>query len=233
MYKIIQTDAESFLKNIPSNSVNCVFIDPPYNQGLQYPEYNDALEPTVYLRKLNNVFYHIERVLMPGGAFWLVISDEYAAELNLACKRLKFIQRNWIIWSYTFGVHCVTKFSRCHAHLFYFIKPGPHVWNRPLVESTRLKIGDKRAVKDGKTPGDVWDDFPRIPGNDKERFDYPCQLPVGLVERAILCSTNEGDLVIDTYLGTGTTAVVCKKHNRKFAGCDISEKAIQITRGRL
>ena len=70
--------------------------------------------------------------------------------------------------------------------------------------------------------------------NDKtERTKYPTQKPKELIRRFVLASTNEGDVVADYYLGSGTTAKVCQELNRKFIGCDINPKAIEITKARL
>ena len=66
-----------------------------------------------------------------------------------------------------------------------------------------------------------------------ERVGYQTQKPKSLLERIIKASSNEGDTVADYYLGSGTTAVVCKELNRNFIGCDINPKAIEITNARL
>jgi site-specific DNA-methyltransferase (adenine-specific) len=65
------------------------------------------------------------------------------------------------------------------------------------------------------------------------KAEYPTQKPKALIERIIKASSNEGDIVADYYLGSGTTAVVCKELNRNFIGCDINPKAIEITNARL
>jgi len=84
---------------------------------------------------------------------------------------------------------------------------------------------------------DVWDDIQTFGGvnkNLKEQFvGYPTQKPKELIRRIVLASTNEGDVVADYYLGSGTTAVVCKELNRNFIGCDINPKAIELTKSRL
>ena len=67
----------------------------------------------------------------------------------------------------------------------------------------------------------------------KERIGYATQKPKALIERIVKVSSNEGDLVADFYLGSGTTAVVCKELNRRFIGCDISEVAVNTTLNRL
>jgi DNA modification methylase len=70
-------------------------------------------------------------------------------------------------------------------------------------------------------------------GTDNQKINYDTQKPKALIERIIKAGSNEGELVADFYLGSGTTAVVCKELNREFIGCDINPKAIQITNERL
>ena len=85
-------------------------------------------------------------------------------------------------------------------------------------------------LEEGKLPEDYWL-MPVVAGN--ERIGYQTQKPKALIERIIKASSNEGDVVADYYLGSGTTAVVCKELNRNFIGCDLNPKAIEITNGRL
>ena len=80
---------------------------------------------------------------------------------------------------------------------------------------------------------DVWLDIDEINSMSNDNVGYPTQKPKELISRFILASTNEGDTVADYYLGSGTTAVVCKELNRNFIGCDINPKAIEITKARL
>ena len=90
-----------------------------------------------------------------------------------------------------------------------------------------MVINDK-----GKVPED-WILISQLKGNQIEYANYPTQKPKELIKRFVLASTNEGDTVADYYLGSGTTAVVCQELNRNFIGCDINEKAIELTKSRL
>lgn len=85
----------------------------------------------------------------------------------------------------------------------------------------------------GGALNDVWGDIQFLRGNHPERVEYATQKPKELIERIVIASSNKGDTVADFYLGSGTTAVVCKELNRNFIGCDINEKAIIITSSRL
>ena len=80
---------------------------------------------------------------------------------------------------------------------------------------------------------DVWDDIPYVAGRAKESEEYPTQKPRRLLERIISSSSNEGDLVLDCFIGSGTTAAVAQKLGRRWIGCDINKGAIQTTAKRL
>lgn len=88
-------------------------------------------------------------------------------------------------------------------------------------------------IDKGGALNDVWDDIQFLRGNHPERVAYDTQKPKELLKRIILASSNENDLVADFYVGSGTTAEVCKELNRNFIGCDISPKAVRITNERL
>lgn len=84
----------------------------------------------------------------------------------------------------------------------------------------------------GKNPGDVWI-FPNVKSNHPEKTVHPCQFPVELVERLVLSMTDEGDRVLDPYLGVGSTVVAAVKHGRIGYGCDTKREYIDIARKRV
>ena len=104
----------------------------------------------------------VHRALKPDGSFWLAIGDEYAAELKIESQKIGFHCRSWVIWYYTFGVNCKNKFTRSHAHLFYFVKDKDNFTFRSddlenRVPSAReLVYNDKRANPKGRLPDDTW-----------------------------------------------------------------------------
>jgi DNA modification methylase len=152
--------------------------------------------------------------------------------------------RDWIIWAESFGQHRAGNFGRCGRHLLYFCKsPTARTFNGAAirVESARLTVyGDKRADPDGKVPGNVWTDIPRLCGTSAERVapldaehKLPTQLPIALVERVVLAASNAGDVVADPFCGTGTTGVVCRRHGRSFVGIEPEAKTAELARRRL
>ena len=120
--KIHRGDCIKGLKKVPEGTVDLAFADPPFNIGFKYDEYKDKLESEQYLAWSHDWMREIHRVLKANGTFWLAIGDEYAAELKLEAQKLGFHCRSWVVWYYTFGVHCKLKFTRSHAHLFHFVK---------------------------------------------------------------------------------------------------------------
>ena len=103
---------------LPDGSVDLVFADPPFNIGYKYDTYDDSRDSDAYLKWTESWGRQVVRVLKPDGAFWLAIGDEYAAEMKMLFHRqLGLYLRNWIVWYYTFGVHCTKKFTRSHLRI--------------------------------------------------------------------------------------------------------------------
>ena len=166
--RVIQGDCIKELAKLDEGSVDLAFADPPFNIGYPYDEYDDRKPDEFYLDWSRRWISGVIRALKPDGAFWLAIGDEYAAELKvLATRTLGLTCRNWVVWYYTFGVHCKQKFTRSHAHLFYFVKDSKRfTFNSRAVRvpsARELVYGDKRADPDGRVPDDTWMMPPVLP----------------------------------------------------------------------
>lgn len=178
-----------------------------------------------------------------------------------------FVCRSWVIWYYTFGVHCTRKFTRSHAHLFHFVKhPKEFTFNTEAVRvpsARQLVYGDRRANPKGRMPDDTWmmpagtptadgfvlrpQDIPegfrpdsdswyfsRVAGTFKEREGWHgCQMPEQLLGRIIRASSNERDVVMDPFTGSGTTLCVAKKLGRQFVGFELSKQYFDQAERRL
>ena len=153
--RIVCGDCITELERLEADCVDLAFADPPFNIGYAYDEYDDERSDDEYLAWSKRWMQAVVRVLRPWGAFWLAIGDDYAAELKvMATRELGLICRSWVVWYYTFGVHCNSKFTRSHAHLFYFIKRHEGTKARSdegADERIRTATRMERSKRDGLT----------------------------------------------------------------------------------
>jgi site-specific DNA-methyltransferase (adenine-specific) len=258
MDSVHNQDCIAGMKRLEAGSVDLAFADPPFNIGYDYDVYQDRLESDRYLAWSRQWTAEVVRVLKPTGTFWLAIGDEYAAELKVMLQREHGLScRSWVVWYYTFGVNCTNKFSRSHAHLFYMVKdPKAFTFNAYAdgvrVPSARQMVyADRRANPKGRLPDDTWilrpqdlpegfrpdEDtwyFPRVCGTFAERAGWHgCQMPERLLGRIIEATSNEGDLVLDPFAGSGTTLAVAKKLRRRFLGFELSADYTRQVKKRL
>lgn len=252
--KVLVGDCLDFLGQMPAGCVNLAFADPPYNIGYDYDLYDDRRDRKSYLRWTSRWLEAVVRVLRRNGSLYVAIGDEFAAEIKIILDRLGLTLRNWIIWHYTFGVHCQKKFNRSHAHIFYCVAdPRDFVFNADAVRvpSARQTIyADRRANPTGKMPDDTWVLRPqedsrffqpdsdtwfvsRVCGTFKERQAHPCQMPEALLERIIKVSSRPGDLVLDPFAGSGTTLAVARRLGRRYLGMELSPEYASKIEARL
>jgi DNA modification methylase len=255
-HQIVEKDCIEGMRSLPDEAVDLVFADPPFNIGYDYDRYRDDLDDDAYLGWCRQWGREVVRILKPTGTFWLAIGDEYAAELKLLFQRELGLQCiNWVIWYYTFGVHCTRKFARSHTHLFYFVRdPKQYTFNdlEIRVPSARMTTyADPRADARGRIPDNTWilrpQDAPtifeaaedtwyysRVAGTFGERKGFHgCQMPEQVLGRIIKLSSNEKELVLDPFGGSGTTLSVAKKLGRRCLGFDISSNYVSQIRKRL
>ena len=225
--KIYLGDCVELLQHVKSESVDLVFADPPFNIGYAYNSYKDNKSYDEYKEWSNEWIKECVRVLKPNGSMYVAIGDEYAAEINVILKNNNMNFRNWIVWYYAFGQNCRKKFSRTHTHIHYFTKNSKdfifNVDDIRVPSARQLKYKDKRANSKGKVPDDTWQ-MSRVCGTFKERVkNHPCQMPEGVLSRIIKASSDVGDLVLDPFCGSGTTAAVAKKHGRHYISFELDE----------
>ncbi len=153
--------------------------------------------------------------------------------------------RNEIIWGYKLGGRPDDGWARKHDTIFYYVKTNNWTFNAQdvkipyestggYISSGRKIVGDKvyEVNPDGKTPEDWWD-IPALNHIAKERVDYATQKPEALLERIIKGSSNESDIVVDLFCGSGTTISVAERLGRRWIGVDLGRYAIHTSRKRL
>ncbi len=240
MNEILQGDCLELLKKIPSNSIDCVFADPPFNLKKKYNSHKDKLLESEYLQWCEKWINECVRVLKNDGFIflhnipkWLVY---YANFLND-----KAMFRHWISWEAMTAPMGKTLQPAHYGILFYSkgeVKSRfkevryPHKRDRKgiLVKD----YGGKKGILHpfGPLCSDVWTDIHRI-RHTKNRDNHPCQLPIHLLERIILMSSEEGDTILDPFLGTGTTAIAAKRLGRNFIGFEKDEQYCEIAQDKI
>jgi DNA modification methylase len=244
--RVYTGDCRDLLPRIPecrAGSVDLVFADPPFNWKRAYDKWNDNMGEEDYLTFTYDWLDLCMKALRPGGSLWVNIPDDWAAEImcymkgRLARKPAAAMTvNNWCIWHYRFGQNTTGRFINSKVHVLWFVKGWQsNTWNPAEI----LEISDRRSIyfdprteskKDGmpagmRVPMDVWygQYWGRVQGNNQERRGYhDNQLPEVYLERVIRATSNEGDLVLDPFLGSGTTGVVAHALKRRFIGCEFS-----------
>jgi len=229
-------DNLELLLSQPNESVDLIYCDILYGTGKNFDDYQD-LNPVRseieahYLPRLKEM----HRVLKTTGSIYLQMDSKIVHWVRCLMDDVfgynNFI--NEIIWCYEKARPTKYSFKNVHDNILFYHKKKHKKFNIQYVERKRKK--DYKTEYDGKICPDWWSDIASFGTvmNAPERVKYQTQKPKALVERIIKASSNEGDTVADYYLGSGTTAVVCKELNRNFIGCDINPKAIEITNARL
>lgn len=233
--QILQGDCLELFKKIPSNSIDCVFADPPFNLKKKYNSHKDKLAQSEYLEWCEAWIDECLRVLKDSGFIflhnipkWLTF---YAGFLNK-----KAVFRHWISWEAMTAPMGKTLQPAHYGILFYSKSDDrskfreiryPHKRDRKgvLVKD----YGGKKGILHpfGPLCSDVWTDIHRI-RHSKYRDEHPCQLPLHLLERIILMASDENDIVLDPFLGTGTSAIAAKRLGRNYIGFEKDEKYCKI-----
>jgi DNA modification methylase len=212
-----------------------------------------------YIAWLKERVIEMHRVLKPTGSIFLHCDWHANAYIRVEILDKIFGKNNFqneIIWSYKRYTAVSKKFQNLHDMIFWYTKGNGYVFNEDREnygensgkmdshykqdEEGKWYRWQKRKnqepykvyLSDGRRIGDVWD-ISIINASSKERIGYPTQKPFALLERIIKCASNEGDLVMDPFLGGGTTVAVADKLNRQWIGIDQSVQAVKVSELRL
>jgi len=236
---------------LSDNQVDLIVTSPPYNIGKEYEKVMDLKD---YLDFMRQWMQNAEKKLAEDGSFWLNIgfrkqSDgrqyvpwEYDIYPIIRDEMdISLVQQ--VIWHYKAGVNCRHRFSpRKETWLYCVSDLDDYTFNLddvriPAKYPNQKKNGELKVNPNGKNPGDVWD-IPKVTSGkgraSPERTDHPAQYPEDVIERIIKTSTDVGDVVLDPFLGSGTTAKVARDLGRSCIGIELDEEYIdEIVRGRV
>ena len=227
-----------------------IVTSPPYNVG---KEYEKKMDFDSYIDEQRETIQSCVEILDEQGSIcWQVghyvegsSFEKEVFPLDLVLypifKSFGLKLKNRMVWTFGHGLHEKVRFSGRHETILWFVKSDDYTFNLDPVRIPQKYPGKRhfRGKKKGKlsgnpmgkNPSDVWD-MPNVKANHVEKTDHPCQYPIGLVERLILALTNERDLVVDPYLGVGTTAATAVMRDRRVAGSDIEDAYLKIAKER-
>lgn len=227
--EVVVGDCLDELRKLPSGSAQLVVTSPPYNVGKAY---DDRLTIEEWTSNQAAVISEATRVVSDKGSLcWQVGNFVGGGEVipldSIIIPLMRDIglkMRNRIVWSFGHGLHCKHRLSGRHETIIWATKGDDYVFNLDPIRVPQ-KYPEKKHYKGprkgqisghplGKNPGDVWD-IPNVKHNHPEKTDHPCQFPEALIERLVAALTNESDLVIDPYAGSGTTGAVAQRLDRK------------------
>ena len=235
------------MQKLPNNLVNLTVTSPPYNIG---KEYESLIETSDYIDWCVKWIREIYRITSANGAFWLNVGYFEVKNKGLAVPipyllwdKTDFYLLQEIVWNYAAGVACKSRFSPRNEKLLWYVKnQQQYTFNLDDVRDPNVKYpnqkknGKLKCNPLGKNPTDVWQIAKVTSGTNrssKERTPHPAQFPTEMIERIIKSSSNWGDLVIDPFMGSGSTAVAAIENGRNVIGFEIEEKYVQIAQKRI
>jgi site-specific DNA-methyltransferase (adenine-specific) len=199
--------------------------------------YRDDMPLEEYLGFLEAHLRESHRVLQPHGSLYLHLDHHAVHHARILLDGVFGPERflNEIIWAYDYGGRARDRWPRKHDNILWYARSDTWIFNRDDIDRVPYMapglVGPEKAAR-GKLPTDVWWST-IVPTNSRERTGYPTQKPERLIERIVRASSRPGDLVLDFFGGSGTTAVVAARLGRRWLLVDNNPDAIAISAARL
>ena len=235
--KIYNEDCLVGMNDIPDKSIDMILCDLPY--GTTKNKWDSIID-------LDELWNHYNRIIKDNGA--IVLTAQTPFDKVLGVSNLKMLKYEWI-WEKTSATgHLNAKKMPMKAHeniLVFYKKPPTYnpqktTGHERKVSTAKHKRNSKNSSNYGESSATTYDSTERYPrsvqlfSTDKQKSSlHPTQKPVALFEYLIKTYTNEGDLVLDNCMGSGTTAVACMNTNRNFIGIELEEKYYNIAKQRI
>lgn len=235
MFKIINDDIIQGLKKIENQSVDLIFIDPPYNLGKKYAnEISDKWDSQdTYMKWLFIWLDMAISKLKNTGSLYIMNTTQNMPHIDIYMQEVMHVKSR-IIWHYdSSGVQAKNHYGSMYEPILYctanktkytfngndILVPTKTGFERRLID---YRKNPPQAYSDTKVPGNVWY-FPRVRYKMNEYVKHPSQKPLALLERIVKASSNEADTVLDLFAGTFSLGKVCKSLKRNYIGIELSE----------
>ncbi|MGI8555218.1 MAG: DNA-methyltransferase [Pyrinomonadaceae bacterium] len=242
-HRVIFGDCREHLSTL-TNSVDLIFLDPPFNQQKDYTSYNDNLPESEYWEMMRGVCSQIFQFSSDGAAIYFMQREKNSENVLQILRETGWTFQNLIIWKkMTSAVPGQIRYGKAFQIIAFATKGNrPRVFNRLRIEPPLLKH-HKYERENGIFVTDVWDDIRELTsgyfaGDEAIRNEigerlHKQQSPIALLLRIILSSSNAGDYILDPFAGTGTTAVVAKQLNRNSVNIEIDAFNVECIENRL
>ncbi|MEO8703981.1 MAG: site-specific DNA-methyltransferase [Kofleriaceae bacterium] len=261
--RLICGDALGELATWPDEVLDAIYIDPPFGTGARqhgrgHSYVDRADDPEAFVEWITPYLEHGRRALQAHGSLFVHLDYRAVHYVKVALDRLfgrdRFV--NEIVWCYAVGGKSRRGFGRKHDTILWYARSadwafypdavrvprrgGSHMrvvldGDVPVQEKTDRKTGRiyRYPISAGKVPEDWWTDIETLNHSDRERIGWPSQKPERLVERLVQAVTRPGDRVADWFVGSGTTAAVAQRLDRRFVAFDREPAAIELCAERL
>ena len=235
--KTICADLFSLLEYLPEACVDLLILDPPYNLNKNFNGFTfSRTDDEAYLAYLNSWIPQLLKVLKPTGSIYLCGDWKSTFSLYQALKTCAII-RNRITWQREKGRGATMNWKNATEDIWFGTIGKEYYFNVEAVKQKRRVIApykingqpkDWEATEDGNFrltfPSNFWDDISIPYWSMPENTDHPTQKPEKLIAKLLLASCPENGIVLDTFLGSGTTSVVAKKLGRSYIGIEMNEE---------
>ncbi len=247
-HKLIIGDSLKILSNkqlIKDESVDLIVTSPPYGLFKKYGKYSDHFDIDSWTEMMKDFGKNSLRILKPHGSIFLNISPipepknkeifPLGAYAYFALKSSGYALRNQIIWHFNNMQNCTNRLSGRWETILWFVKDiKNYKFNLDEIRLPYITKKDKRLTGTGRNPTDVWY-FDRVNNMTKNKLNlnHPTVYPDQLIERILKMSTDKHDLVLDPFVGSGTTMKVAKNMERNSIGIEIDPKYEELVRRRF
>ena len=244
-------DSIAWMKMLPDHSVDLVFADPPYN--IKKADWDTFESHQAYVDWSIGWIEQAARLLKPEGTLYICGFSEILADLK--APSMKFFRGcRWIIWHYKNKANLGNDWGRSHESILHLRKAKTHTFNiddvripygehtlkyptHPQAETSQFSKGGENGHvwspnPNGAKPKDVLDvpedliEIPTTCNGMHEKTPHKTQKPEELLRKVLFASSNEGDTILDPFLGSGTTAVCAEQLKRKWIGCELNAEYI-------
>lgn len=245
--KTINQDLFSVLDYLPENFVDLLFLDPPYNM---YKSFNSkkfkGMSVNEYADWIDSFLSKLIKVLKPTASIYFCGDWRSSTSIYLVLEKY-FCIRNRITFEREKGRGAKTNWKNNSEDIWFCTSSDDYIFNvesvklkRKVLAPYRLENGDPKDWNEDKKnkfrltyPSNIWTDISIPFWSMPENTEHPTQKPEKLLAKIILASTNKGDIVLDPFLGSGTTSVVSKKLKRNFVGIELDHSFACIAEKRL